>query len=344
MKTSKKIIIISFVIISLVVFTFIFIALGNKFLPRKDVATIGEASIIAENWIRNFSSFYKNGEDLQLITKREMAKGEYEFLFSFVTDDEHYGIHNNEMKVTTLNTEIIKAITNNIFDEISSNYIEEDSTIKLYFVALREGSTTVVPIERAIHFSTIENIKKVTLEKLLEGPILEESEKGYYSAINPETNILSFDIINNILYIELNFDFESSDIAKEQIKMTMTQFNEIDDVKESERKIVVSLDIDGIPDDFVFETDLNKGMEDISVKHLQIILNADPETKVADAGPGSPGEESNNYDNATEQAVKSFQRKYAEETLYPAGLILSTGVVDEYTRDKLNSILEESRW
>ncbi len=344
MNPLKKIAIIAFVIILLGFLTFSFITLGNKFLPREDVPTMGEATIIAENWIRNLSSFYKNGENLQLINKEELARGEYKFLFSFITDDEHYGIHENEMIVKTRNTEIIEAITNNIFNEISSSYIEEDFTITLYFASLKEGQTIINPLERAISFSTVEDIRRVTLEELLKGPTIEENEKGYYTAIDSGTRILSFEIKNNILYIELNFDFEKSENAKRQIINTMTQFDGINDVKESERKIVATLNIEGVPDNFIFEKNLNEGMEDIDVKYLQIILNADPETKVADTGPGSPGQEENTYDAATMQAVKSFQRKYAEETLHPAGLILSTGIVDEYTRDKLNSILQESRW
>lgn len=344
MNPLKKISILSFVVISLVIFTFSFISLGNKFLPREDVPVMGEAAIIAENWIRNFSSFYRNGRNLQLVEQKEIIKGEYEFLFSFISDDEHYGVHENEMVVKTKNTEIIEAITNNIFDEISSSYIEEDFTVKLYFASLKDGQSTINPLERVVSFSTIKDIKKVTLEELLKGPTIEENEKGYYTAIDSGTRILSFEIKDNILYIELNFDFEASGIAKQQIKSTMTQFSEINDVRESERKIVEALVIEGVPDNFIFEKDLSEGAEDIDVKYLQIILNADPETKVADTGPGSPGEESEIYNNATKEAVKSFQRKYAEETLLPAGLILSTGIVDEYTRDKLNSILKESRW
>ncbi len=344
MKTSKKIIIISSVVVSLVLFTTAFIVLGNKFLPREDVPTMGEASIIAENWIRNFSSFWKNGEDLQLKEKTEIGRGEYEFLFSFITDDEHYGVHENEMFVKTLNTEIVGAITNNIFDEISSNYIEEESTITLYFATLKDGQAIVNSIERIISVSTIDDIKRATLESLLEGPTIEENEKGYYTAIDSGTKILSFEIEDGTLYIELNFDFETSNIAKQQIEMTMKQFDKIDNIKESERKIITTLNIEGVPEEFIFEKNLDEEIEDVDVKYLQIILNADPETKVADTGPGSPGEENYIYDNATKQAVKSFQRKYAEEVLYPAGLILSTGIVDDYTRDKLNSILEESRW
>lgn len=344
MEKSRKIIIISSVVVSLMAFTYLFIFLGNKFLPREEVPTIGESSIIAENWIRNFSTYYKNGRELAIVNQKEHSRGEYEFIFSFVSDDEHYGIHKNEMVVITKNTEVVSAVTNNIFNEITASYIEEDSTINLYFTTLKDGQTVVEPIERVISVSAVENIIKATLESLLNGPTPEENEKGYFTAIDHGTRMLSFEIEDSILYIELNFDFQASANAKQQIKMTMTQFEEIVDVKESERKIVATLNIEGVPDDFIFEKNLDEGMEDVDVKYLQIILNADPETKVADTGPGSPGEENTSYDFKTKQAVKSFQRKYAEETLSPAGLILSTGVVDEYTRDKLNSILRESRW
>ena len=344
MDPLKRNLIIAGVVLTTIIFSYGFIAISNKLFPRQEAPTIREGSIIAENWIRNFSSFYVNGKDLRLVNQEELKIGNYRFLFTFLTDDTHYGIHENEMMVETLNNEVVKAITNGIFDEMEKNYLEEDSSINLYFTALREGTTVVVPVERTASVSTIENIQRVTLEELLRGPTAEENEQGYYTEIEPGTSILSFRLEDGVLYLELSFDFSKSETATNQITMTMTQFEGIDQVKEPERKTVVKLNIDGVPDNFIFEEDLKEGSEKIDVKYLQIILNADPDTKIADTGIGSPGEENETFDSLTSAAVKKFQRKYSEEILAPAGLIMSTGVVDKYTRDKLNSILEENRW
>lgn len=97
----------------------------------------------------------------------------------------------------------------------------------------------------------------------------------------------------------------------------------------------------GIPPDFGFSTNLKKGNDSPEVRYLQIVLNSDPETRVAEDGDGSPGRETTTFGSLTESAVIKFQEKYADEILEPLGLSEGTGIVGQRTRTKLNTILAE---
>jgi hypothetical protein len=346
MTNLRKAVIITSVFLGLVLFSLFFISLTNKFFPRQNVPTIKEGSIIAENWIRNYSSsfpFY--GKDLKLVEQNESARGEYEFLFSFLVDSPEYGVQENKMLVKTKNTEIVGAIRDEIFDEIKGKYIEKTETIKLYFVIKEGEEEKVREVERVVTSSVTENPGVILIEELLKGPDEKEIAKGYFSYIELETSLISFEVVNETAYLELSVGFDQQlDIAQEQIRRTLSQINNIKEVRAPERKNVVVVIVEGIPEDFLFERDLKEGDKGIDVKYLQVVLNSDPDTLVAQRGPGSPGEEREVFDESTTRAVKAFQRKYADEILRPAGLILSNGIVSEHTRDKLNAILEENRW
>ena len=80
------------------------------------------------------------------------------------------------------------------------------------------------------------------------------------------------------------------------------------------------------------------GLNHQDIKYLQILLNSDPDTKVADTGWGSPGYESIHFGKATFDAVARFQEKYASEILYPT-YQKGTGNVGPATRNKLNQLL-----
>lgn len=83
---------------------------------------------------------------------------------------------------------------------------------------------------------------------------------------------------------------------------------------------------------------LKLGSTGSDVKELQIMLNKDPETRIANTGVGSPGRESISFGTLTRKAVIKFQAKYADEVLYSGGLSFPTGVVGALTRAKLNKL------
>jgi peptidoglycan hydrolase-like protein with peptidoglycan-binding domain len=46
------------------------------------------------------------------------------------------------------------------------------------------------------------------------------------------------------------------------------------------------------------------------IKRLQIILSFDPDTKIADSGPGSLGNETEYFGSLTRAALRKFQKKH----------------------------------
>lgn len=96
---------------------------------------------------------------------------------------------------------------------------------------------------------------------------------------------------------------------------------------------------EGIPTDFKFKVTLKSGMISDDVKYLQIILNSDADTRVAETAEGSPGKETRKFGYLTKGAVVRFQEKYRAEILTPLSLINGTGIVGSATIGKLNQLL-----
>ncbi len=83
---------------------------------------------------------------------------------------------------------------------------------------------------------------------------------------------------------------------------------------------------------------LQMGSTGQDVKELQVLLNSDPLTTVSSSGIGSSGKESEYFGILTKRAVEAFQKKYAPEVLFPAGIWQPTGIVGSYSRKKLNAL------
>lgn len=86
----------------------------------------------------------------------------------------------------------------------------------------------------------------------------------------------------------------------------------------------------------VFTSNLMLGSSGSQVLALQKLLNADLDTRISSAGPGSPGNETSYFGLLTKAAIIRFQEKYAGEILAPAGLTRGSGYVGQYTKMKLN--------
>jgi hypothetical protein len=97
-------------------------------------------------------------------------------------------------------------------------------------------------------------------------------------------------------------------------------------------KLVISAK-HNLPDKgFRFEDNLEQGDEGEEVAYLQVILKE--ENCFSDYVTGYFGDK-------TKSSVITFQEKYADEILTPVGLTKGTGFVGEYTRAKLNALLDE---
>lgn len=84
---------------------------------------------------------------------------------------------------------------------------------------------------------------------------------------------------------------------------------------------------------------LGQGMQGEDVRQLQKLLNKDPETRIAEYGVGSPGNETMYFGLGTKRALIKFQEKYAAEILVPSGFSVGTGFFGSKTREKIMSLL-----
>lgn len=87
-----------------------------------------------------------------------------------------------------------------------------------------------------------------------------------------------------------------------------------------------------------FTANLSLGSSGTQVTALQQILNREPDTRVAESGPGSPGNETSYFGSLTKRAAIRFQEKYADDILTPVGFARGNGFVGFYTRAKLNTL------
>lgn len=87
-----------------------------------------------------------------------------------------------------------------------------------------------------------------------------------------------------------------------------------------------------------FTRTLTFGMHGEDVRALQVFLNTDSGTRVAETGAGSPSNETDYFGPMTQRALIKFQEKYSAEILAPLGLTQGTGFFGEKTRVKVAAL------
>ena len=101
--------------------------------------------------------------------------------------------------------------------------------------------------------------------------------------------------------------------------------------EESEKKSTLEITL--------FTKNIGYGHISNDVKHLQTLLNLDPDTRLAKSGSGSPKNETNFFGFLTKAAVIKFQEKYAKDILAFWNLVKGTGFIGTTTRGKLNELM-----
>jgi peptidoglycan hydrolase-like protein with peptidoglycan-binding domain len=132
-------------------------------------------------------------------------------------------------------------------------------------------------------------------------------------------------------------DIQSEMDALEQMLADLSA--ELGTTTEETEEATETVSVEGIPADFAFSTPMGQGAEGEAVEYLQVLLNADPATQVAESGVGSAGNETTYYGPATAAAVTKFQNKYASEVLTPLGLTAGTGYFGNSSIAKANALL-----
>ncbi len=99
--------------------------------------------------------------------------------------------------------------------------------------------------------------------------------------------------------------------------------------------LILSLVLPAFAHAYSFSYDLSLGDSGEDVRALQKVLNMSVETRVAESGPGAPGEETAYFGEKTRGAVIRYQELNKEEILSPLGLSAGTGYVGVSTRQSL---------
>ena len=107
--------------------------------------------------------------------------------------------------------------------------------------------------------------------------------------------------------------------------------------------VLFAIPLISLADSESFTRTLKLGMRGEDVRSLQIFLNADVETRVAETGVGSNGNETDYFGPATKRALIKFQEKYRAEILTPIGLVSGTGIFGAKTRAKALTLKSSSQ-
>lgn len=217
----------------------------------------------AEGWIRNYApTFVYDGTGLELRGVERIAReGEgpvaYEMVFCFESRHAGYGDREGEMlaqvitshrleiqiekKPDTGRWELVRAITDGVYDEMAGEFVKEmvegkSRRVNLFFMQVVDGQEEPVAVAREI--SPAGGVEVSALQALLEGPRPEETEKGYYSSIPEGVEIEEFEMQAEWAYVSFSAEMERGvagsarvQAIRDQIRLTLRQFEKIDRVE-----------------------------------------------------------------------------------------------------------------
>ncbi len=211
----------------------------------------GDPVEIAEEWVINNAATFteRGGGDLEFVASQEEDDNLYEVEFNFLSAFAGYGpVEDDEMAaqvqtpheivVTVEEGEVIRAVTDGIYDEMAQEFIEEEPgegmiSMEIYFYVVEDGMESLASVVREM---PIPQEKHVTaLNELLEGPSEEERAEGYATAIDEETTLLDFYVEDNVGFADFSEELDASGSAtvtliRDQITSTLLQFEELEEV------------------------------------------------------------------------------------------------------------------
>lgn len=130
----------------------------------------------------------------------------------------------------------------------------------------------------------------------------------------------------NILIDNIVIERDGQEIKR---PIPMDDFVELVMVKIRELEEVIRLSGVMPVNEITVDRELVFGDSGAEVKDLQVLLNSRSDAQLAEAGPGSPGQETTYFGSLTQGAVVRFQASEG---------IQATGVVSQETMDALNSV------
>ncbi len=250
-------------IISLVLVGLIIVVGGILLVTKENDQVVnqpektGQPRQTAEEWIRNNSTTYTfDGSDLALVSEEELVSGEkYQFVFSFVSSAAGYGDRSDQMSAQVItphtielvveNGQVVSAVTDGVYDEMAGEMIDEDVsedkqtpdilTIEVYFVQVVDGQEQVVPVEREIPYTVA--TARAAIEELLKGPLPQEIDEGYSTAINENTRLQSIEVEDGVARVDFSQQLDEGvagsatvTAIRDQIEKTLLQFETVDEV------------------------------------------------------------------------------------------------------------------
>lgn len=243
------------IIIGMVIVALVLVA-GYFLGEMEDTYTAQQAEEIAREWVEEESPTYteRGGEGLTHERTEEIEDAVFEVTFDFEASFAGYGVVGEDeaaaqvitphtIVVTVEEAEVVSAITDGVFDELTGEMIEEDdedendedvATVELYFVQVVDGMEEIVSVSREIDL--VNGVEESAIITLLGGVTDEEEGDGYQTFIPEGTELLSFSLEDGVVAVDFSSDIEPGGgsawvmAIRDQITNTLEQFDSVEEV------------------------------------------------------------------------------------------------------------------